>query len=101
RAQWAARPLLWHIYPQDGGAHLRKLDAFLERHAEGLAADAAAHLHALHHGWNSATAVLVDGWQAVLGDLPRLAAHARQWAAALAAQDDLATQLVMFNQPPI
>ncbi len=29
RAQWAGRPLLWDIYPQEGGAHLIKLEAFL------------------------------------------------------------------------
>jgi len=30
RAQWAARPLLWHIYPQEEGAHCVKLDAWLD-----------------------------------------------------------------------
>ena len=30
RAQWAARPLLWQIYPQQEGAHRPKLEAFLE-----------------------------------------------------------------------
>ncbi|HVO90800.1 MAG TPA: elongation factor P maturation arginine rhamnosyltransferase EarP, partial [Casimicrobiaceae bacterium] len=34
RAQWAARPLVWHIYPQDDAAHLAKLDAFLQRYLE-------------------------------------------------------------------
>jgi uncharacterized repeat protein (TIGR03837 family) len=29
RAQWAARPLVWQIYPQQEAAHLIKLDAFL------------------------------------------------------------------------
>ncbi|MFH1813287.1 MAG: elongation factor P maturation arginine rhamnosyltransferase EarP [Pseudomonadota bacterium] len=101
RAQWAARPLLWHIYPQDEGAHLIKLDAFLDRHAEGLPEEVAARLRALHRGWNSSAAVSVHDWQALLGDLPHLASHARQRAVALASQDDLATQLVMFNQPPI
>jgi len=101
RAQWAARPMLWHIYPQQEGAHLTKLDAFLDRHAEGLPAEVATRLRALHRGWNSTTAVPVDDWHAVLGDLPRLASHARQRAVTLGAQDDLATQLVMFNQPPI
>jgi hypothetical protein len=31
RAQWAGRPFLWQLYPQDDGAHLAKLDAFLDR----------------------------------------------------------------------
>ena len=30
RALWAGQPLLWHIYPQDDGAHLVKLRAFLD-----------------------------------------------------------------------
>ena len=39
RAQWAARPFVWHIYPQAEDAHLRKLDAFLDRYAAALDAD--------------------------------------------------------------
>jgi uncharacterized repeat protein (TIGR03837 family) len=31
RAQWAARPLLWHIYPQEDDAHWAKLEAFVAR----------------------------------------------------------------------
>src|SRR5690606_16865286 len=30
RAQWAGRPLLWHIYPQTENAHLDKLQAWLD-----------------------------------------------------------------------
>ncbi|EXF42661.1 hypothetical protein BAY1663_04932 [Pseudomonas sp. BAY1663] len=30
RAQWAGRPLVWHIYPQEDDAHWDKLDAFLD-----------------------------------------------------------------------
>jgi uncharacterized repeat protein (TIGR03837 family) len=30
RALWAAQPFLWHIYPQDDGVHLEKLDAFIQ-----------------------------------------------------------------------
>ncbi|MBJ7264765.1 MAG: elongation factor P maturation arginine rhamnosyltransferase EarP, partial [Burkholderiaceae bacterium] len=30
RAQWAARPMLWNIYPQEEGAHRVKLDAWLD-----------------------------------------------------------------------
>src|SRR5690606_33429051 len=31
RALWAGKPLLWHIYPQDGDTHIAKLDAWLAR----------------------------------------------------------------------
>jgi uncharacterized repeat protein (TIGR03837 family) len=30
RAQWAGKPFIWDIYPQDDGAHVKKLEAFLE-----------------------------------------------------------------------
>lgn len=30
RALWAAKPMVWHIYPQDDGAHHAKLLAFLD-----------------------------------------------------------------------
>ena len=36
RAQWAARPFVWHIYPQVDAAHLRKLDAFVDRYVAAL-----------------------------------------------------------------
>jgi uncharacterized repeat protein (TIGR03837 family) len=35
RAQWAAKPFVWQIYPQAEDAHLVKLDAFLARHPAG------------------------------------------------------------------
>ena len=35
RAQWAGRPLVWHIYPQEDDAHWDKLNAFLELYCRG------------------------------------------------------------------
>ena len=35
RAQWAGRPLVWHIYPQEDDAHWDKLNAFLELYSQG------------------------------------------------------------------
>jgi uncharacterized repeat protein (TIGR03837 family) len=101
RAQWAARPMLWHIYAQQEDAHLAKLDAFLDRYTEGLDAAVAARLHSLHRGWNGAAAVRAEDWRALLEDLPVLTPHAQHWATRLTANDDLATQLVLFNQTPI
>ena len=36
RAQWAGKPMLWQLYPQQDGAHEAKLEAYLQR--RGLAA---------------------------------------------------------------
>lgn len=101
RAQWTARPLLWHIYAQEDGAHLAKLDAFLDRYTEGLDAGVAARLCALHRGWNGVAPVRADDWRTLLEDLPVLTPHAQRWATRLMAVDDLASQLVLFNQTPI
>ena len=38
RAQWAARPFVWHIYPQQEDAHWVKLQAFLDRYCAALPA---------------------------------------------------------------
>ena len=48
RAQWAARPLVWHAYPQAENAHWSKLDALLARLATGLTPDVASAQSALH-----------------------------------------------------
>lgn len=83
RALWAGRPFVWNIYPQSDGAHVGKLDAFLDW------LDAPDSLRRFHHGWN-------EGGEPPAPDLPA-------WgAAALAAREralgrpDLATQLRQF-----
>jgi len=52
RAQWAQKPFVWHIYPQQEDAHRIKLDAFLARLLDGLAPDAAEACRATWHAWN-------------------------------------------------
>ena len=97
RAQWAARPFAWHIYPQAEDAHRAKLAAFLDRHVDGLAPAPAAALRGLWQAWNDETAAAtVSAWDAVRAELPALARHAHRWAAMLAAQPDLASNLVRF-----
>lgn len=97
RAQWAERPFLWHIYPQDEDAHLVKLEAFLARYCVGLRPDLAAALKSAMLGWNTG-ALPWDAWQALWNAdaHPILLAHARHWADALAGMGDLASGLLRF-----
>lgn len=95
RAQWAARPLVWQIYPQAGDAHWAKLEAFRARYCEGLAPPAAETLGRLWHAWNRGDGA-GPAWSAVVPGLPALAAHARAWCSGLAAHSDLATRLAEF-----
>ena len=95
RAQWADRPFVWHLYPQEEGAHLVKLEAFLARYLAGTEAVLAEAVGALHQAWNRDEDLRVSLGRA-LAHLPGWAAHGRAWAAALAAQTDLAQRLVQF-----
>jgi hypothetical protein len=98
RAQWAAKPFLWHIYPTQDGAHLVKLDAWLDRYCVGLDARVSAAYRAASHAFNSTTS---DGTQSaayelLAQNLCALAAHAVRWCDSLLQQTDLATRLVNF-----
>lgn len=95
RAQWAARPLVWHIYPQDDEAHLIKLDALLDRYCLGLDAGAAEALRLLWHGWNHQQDVS-RAWHLVCQHHNALTRHAAQWAGQLAALGDLAGNMLQF-----
>lgn len=94
RAQLAARPMLWNIYPQDEDAHGVKLDAWLDRYPATPA------LRALHHAWNG-----LAGREALPGALAawlapaeqaRLRDAARQWSDTLGRLPELADALVEF-----
>ncbi len=95
RAQWAARPLVWHIYPQSENAHRIKLDAFLAHYLDGLAPELAARYRALFLAWNGVGDMGV-AWNGLEKDWPLLETHARAWADRLAAMPDLAHNLVEF-----
>lgn len=97
RAQWAGRPLLWHIYQQADNAHLEKLDAFLALYKEGLSADGQRALVELWHAWNTGQSVK-ESWDQLLQNAPELHAHAEQWCLQRASQADLAEALVQFYQ---
>jgi uncharacterized repeat protein (TIGR03837 family) len=86
RALWAGKPLVWHVYPQQDGAHRPKLDAFLEW------LGAAPSLRSFHHGWNGMAPRLP---QPLLQEWSACAERARE---RLLAQEDLASQLMRFVQ---
>ena len=93
RAQWAARPFVWHIYPQADDAHLPKLDAALDHYARALPGAPRDALTRFWHAWNGCG---TPDWTDFAQYLPRFAARARDWAAELAALGDLAGNLAGF-----
>ncbi len=105
RAQWAARPFAWNVYPTDDGAHWIKMGAFIARYTQALEPPQAAAVAALWAAWNrsgeddfspAAPAPLPEAWAAFIARRSALDAHAKAWSAALAARRDLAAELVDF-----
>lgn len=97
RAQWASRPFVWHIYPQEEAVHQAKLNAFLDLHGADLSPSAAAASRSFWQSWNQATGTSVTGtWPEYWRHRSALATHATHWASRLAEQADLASQLVNF-----
>ena len=97
RAQWAAKPFVWHIYPQSGDTHLAKLDAFLDLYCDGLPVAAAIAVRELWRAWNVPSAgALGPAWAAYVAQLPALSLHARSWSQRLSDMPDLAASLLSF-----
>jgi uncharacterized repeat protein (TIGR03837 family) len=99
RAQWAAKPFIWQIYPQTDAVHRIKLDAFLGLYEKVGAGDTAIGQAALAalidfwHAWNG------DGtidWNRLAAALPQLVPHAQAWSEQLSQRPDLTTNLVQF-----
>ena len=96
RAQWAARPCAWHIYPQLDGAHWPKLESFLDRYTAGLEGDAAAAVRGFWRAWNGMRdgAPIDIAWRDFVAARQVIEKHAESWAARLASLPDLAGGLV-------
>ncbi|ACB34200.1 conserved hypothetical protein [Leptothrix cholodnii SP-6] len=102
RALWAGRPMLWQVYPQDDGAHLRKLDAFLQRYfgvADGL--DMAAvrlDVQQVWQAWNGAESPpSVAQWHRLLAALRGDWCRASEAVCGrLSARPDLTSSLLEF-----
>jgi uncharacterized repeat protein (TIGR03837 family) len=124
RAQWAGKPFIWHIYPQEEAVHLDKLRAFMARYTGrltgagmDLAADAgsaaggrdadagrpdtdlAAALYRFALGWNGGDeqAMQLD-WPALIEKFVPWRQHSVAWAQQLAQNGNLADNLLQFIQ---
>lgn len=97
RAQWAGRPFLWHIYPQEGGAHLSKLDAFLSVYGSVMPVAAALATGSLWKAWNRGMGI-AEAWERY----QKTVAYGLQselvekWRDQLTCEPDLASALVSF-----
>lgn len=100
RAQWAARPFLWHIYPQEEDYHLVKLEAFLARYLADLPEPAADYIRQLMLALNEGGAC--DAlWQQWPYHAKNWQEHARIWPQQVLTGGDLLTRLVKFLETKI
>ncbi len=95
RAQWAGRPLLWHIYQQEEAAHWVKLEAFLALYQQGLDEPAARALHDFFHAWNG-QGDMAAAWIALLPHWQAVAEQAKNWCHLQAGRPDLAAKLAQL-----
>ena len=99
RAQWAAKPMVWQIYPQQDAAHQIKLDAFLDLYCAKLPLLAADVVRRVFRSWNGGSAtsrITPDLWAQWTSALPEIRQHAENWANNLTKQEDLCCSLVRF-----
>ncbi|MGN8273937.1 elongation factor P maturation arginine rhamnosyltransferase EarP [Pseudomonas sp. SMN5] len=95
RAQWAGRPMLWHIYQQEEDVHLEKLEAFLGLYTRELPDATQKAINGLWRAWNAGQD-MTEHWKAARQQGPELAEHARAWCLEQASRPDLAAALVKF-----
>lgn len=97
RAQWAGKPFVWHIYPQDDNLHHKKLRAFLQRYCPDIES-----LVAISLGWNGVTADMEgqcgwdELWHRVRSAFPEMIRQAELWRQKVLANGDLASNLLKF-----
>lgn len=97
RAQWAGQPFLWHIYPQDEGIHLVKLQAFLDRYSRGLSEQARNALQDWWLAWNNQQP-LAAGWKELVKNWPELQKNAQIWCKLQSQQKNISQAIVIFAQ---
>lgn len=96
RAQWAGRPFIWHIYPQDKDLHHVKLNAFLQCYAARTES-----LSEFSLAWNAATKTTVDWaaiWPLLEADIQKIAIMSIDWQRQLLANGDLTSNLLKFSE---
>ena len=96
RAQWAAKPMLWQIYPQEEETHHVKLAAFLDLYCDGLTESEAETVRTFFLAWNGEGRITRALWERWLNIFPQLQRHARSWQKKLIKQQDLCSCLVQF-----
>ncbi len=100
RAQLAGKPLLWHIYPTDDRAHIKKLDAWLDRYTNDMDDTLTDIYRRASHAFVDPKGddTDIEAFRLLATRIEALRAHATAWRRQLFALPDLAGRLVEFSQ---
>lgn len=99
RAQWAGKPFIWHIYPQEEKAHMAKLEAFLNRFLDSDNPFLTTRIRSVWVNWNENESVEND-WHQLQALLPEWQQLTKQWCMQIATYTDLASQLMALVTKP-
>lgn len=92
RAQWANKPFIWHIYPQEKALHHKKLQAFLNRTEIKITSWLTHHLI-----WNDVISdTFTLHWKTLQKDLPALTTSLTIWQNKLTQNGDFVHHLMLF-----
>ncbi|MBC3883305.1 elongation factor P maturation arginine rhamnosyltransferase EarP [Undibacterium sp. LX40W] len=93
RAQWAQRPFVWHIYPQDEQLHHKKLRAFLNTFKP-----ATNTLRSLNLAWNEVLPNLqwAEAWKQIRCECAEIEQESGLWAQEMHKNGDLSANLLKF-----
>lgn len=94
RAQWAGKPFIWQIYPQDDSVHLEKLRALNALYCAELSPSAAQAHWMLWLAWNGAGDV-AGAWRQFIAHRDELERHTRAWTEKLSG-NNLSLNLLDF-----
>lgn len=93
----AAKPLIWHIYPQDEAVHMNKLAAFCQVYTDGLSENMAQAFITLNQAWNG-HGDIKTAWESYIYHLPDLTRHAQKFATRMQQHGSALKNLVDFYQ---
>lgn len=98
RAQWAGRPFVWHIYPQEEKVHMIKLNAFLDHYLNKMPVQLQSEVKQLWYSWNNEPDNLISEQQVnrLLNNLANWQQYSADWQKKLLKNGDLVTNIICF-----
>lgn len=98
RAQWAGKPFIWQIYPQEDKVHMIKLNAFLDFYLQKMPTSLQNEIKQLWYHWNGELngEITVQDMDQLRQNGSNWQQFAQQWMQNLFKNGDLVTNIISF-----